>query len=221
MIVLLAGSSGLVGSHTLPELLNNKSISKIILIVRSKQAVSDPRIIQVVTSFDQLSSVDLSSFGVDHIDAAICALGSTIKMAGSKSEFKKIDCFYVLAFAELAKKFGAKKFSVISALGANAASPVFYNKVKGEMEEGLSKLHFDTLTIIRPSLLLGERRESDKRLAEKFFIKLSPILNQTLVGPLKKYRGIEAKKVASHLANSLKSEERGLVFIENEQMISI
>lgn len=217
MNVLLAGASGLIGHHALHNLLEDRSISKIIVVARTELDIQNEKIVQVITSFDQLDKIELN----ERIDAGLCALGSTIRKAGSQGEFKKIDCTYVLSFAEFAQKYGAKKFSVISALGANSASPVFYTKVKGEMEEGLSQFNFQTLTIIRPSLLLGERRGSDKRLGEKFFIKLSPILNHTMIGPLKKYRGIEAKKVASHLTNSLRSEERGHVIIENEQMLSI
>jgi hypothetical protein len=87
------------------------------------------------------------------------------------------------------------------------------------MEEGLRAMNFKTLTIIRPSLLIGERKEV--RVAEKFFIKLSPILNKTMIGPLKKYRGIEAHKVAAFLTESVSNQESGVVIIENSQMLAI
>jgi len=117
--------------------------------------------------------MNLLDYGVDHIDVALCALGSTIKKAGSVEAFKKVDCSLVLSVAEFAKRFGASQFSVISALGADKNSGIFYNKVKGEMEEGLRAMSFELLTIIRLSLLLGERKE--KRMAVKIFIKISPI----------------------------------------------
>jgi len=219
MKVLLAGASGLVGNHTLDYLIEDDSVSTIVLLVRSKLLLSHAKIIQIVTNFDQLDTVSLGDYGLDSVDSALCALGSTIKKAGSQKAFHTIDCSYVLNFAEFASKYGAKKFAVISALGADSKSSVFYNRVKGEMEDGLKKKNFETLTIIRPSLLLGERKEH--RPAEKFFIHISPMINKTLIGPLKKYRGIEAKKVASHLARSIHSQERGHVIIENDQMLSI
>lgn len=219
MIVLLAGASGLVGSHTLELLLADTKVSKVVVPCRSPLKLKNAKLIEVCTGLDHLSALDLRQHGVDHIDAALCALGTTIKKAGTQSEFKKVDYGYVLAVAALAKKYQAKKFAVVSALGADPRSSVFYNRTKGEMEEGLKALSFETLTILRPSLLIGERKEV--RHAEKFFIKLSPILNRTMIGPLKKYRGIEAKKVASHLAGSIHSQERGHVIIENNQMLSI
>jgi len=219
MKVLLAGASGLVGNHALESLIEDETVTAIVLLVRSKLLLSHAKIIQIVTNFDQLDSVSLLDYGFGSVDCALCALGSTIKKAGSQKAFQTVDCSYVLNFADFAQKNGAKKFAVISALGADSKSPVFYNRIKGEMEEGLKKRNFETLTLIRPSLLLGERKEH--RPAEKFFIQISPLINKTLIGPLKKYRGIEAKKVASYLARSIHSQERGHVIIENDQMLSI
>lgn len=217
--VLLAGSSGLVGGLALKKLLDDPMVEKIILVSRTRQEHLNPKIIQIITSLDLLDLVDINSFGVNRIDVGLCALGSTIKKAGSREEFKKVDKDFVLNTARFAKKFGARAFSVVSALGANGRSPVFYNQVKGEMENGLRELNFDQLTIIRPSLILGERTEV--RRAEKFFIKLSPLLNATLVGPLRKYRGIEAHVIARHLAGSVTSNFLGVTVIENAEMLTI
>ncbi len=219
MKVLLAGASGLVGNHTLEFLIDDALVTDIVLLVRSKLLLSHVKITQIVTNFDQLETLSLQDYGIDRIDSALCALGSTIKKAGSQKAFHMIDCSYVLNFADFARKYGATSFAAVSALGADSRSTVFYNRVKGEMEEGLKRKSFDTLTIIRPSLLLGERKEH--RPAEKFFIQISPLINKTLIGPLKKYRGIEAKKVASYLARSIHSQERGHIIVENDQMLSI
>lgn len=219
MIVLLAGASGLVGGHTLEFLLEDSSVTKIVALVRTSLKIKHEKLLEIKADLDHLEEIELRSFQLDHVDAALCALGTTIKKAGSQSEFKKVDCQFVLAIAAFARKYEAKKFAVVSALGADSRSAVFYNRTKGEMEEGLKKAAFETLTILRPSLLIGERKE--KRPAEKFFIKISPVLNRTMIGPLKKYRGIEAKKVASHLARSIHTQERGHVIIENDQMLSI
>lgn len=219
MKVLLAGASGLVGNHTLEYLLEDSAVTQIVLLLRSKLLLSHAKVTQIVTNFDQLDTISLKDYGVGHIDCALCALGSTIKKAGSQQVFQMIDCSYVLNFADFARKNGAAKFAVISALGADSRSSVFYNRVKGEMEEGLKRKEFGTLTIIRPSLLLGERNEH--RPAEKLMMTISPLINKTLIGPLKKYRGIEAKKVASYLARSIHSQERGHVIVENDQMLVI
>ncbi len=217
--VLLAGASGLVGGHALDLLLEQNDVDKIIIVARRSQNLKSPKIVEVIGELSELHEKDLRSYGVDHIDVGLCALGSTIKKAGSKEAFKKVDKDYVLEAGKFSKRFGAQSFSVISSLGADKDSPIFYNKTKGEMEEGLRAMNFKTLTIIRPSLLIGERKEV--RVAEKFFIKLSPILNKTMIGPLKKYRGIEAHKVAAFLTESVSNQESGVVIIENSQMLAI
>jgi len=217
--ILLAGSSGLVGSLALKNLLADSDVGKIILVSRTKQDISNDKILQIIGSLDLLDTVNLSDYGIEHIDAGLCALGSTIKKAGGKEAFKKVDKDFVENVAIFAKKFGAKQFAVISALGADPKSSIFYNQVKGEMEEGLKKLNFSKLTIIRPSLILGERKEV--RSAERFFIKISPFLNASLIGPLKKYRGIEAKKVASYLSGSVHKKTSGVIILENAQLLNL
>lgn len=217
--ILLAGSSGLVGSFALKNLLSDARVGKIILVSRTSQDISNPKIIQIIGSLDLLDSVDLANYGVDRIDAGLCALGSTIKKAGDKESFKKVDKDFVINIAKFSKRFGSNQFAVISALGADSKSPFFYNQVKGEMEEGLRALNFSKLTIFRPSLLLGERKEV--RGAERFLNKISPFLSTTLIGPLKKYRGIEAHRVAAHLTEVIFNETSGVVIIENSEMLNI
>ena len=217
--ILLAGSSGLVGGFALKNLLSDSSVDHIILVSRTAQNINHPKIIQVIGSLDLLDSVDLKDYGIDHLDAGLCALGSTIKKAGGKEEFKKVDKDFVVNVAVFAKKFGASQFAVISALGADKKSSIFYNQVKGEMEESLRDYRFANLTIIRPSLILGERKEV--RGAERFFIKISPFLSATFIGPLKKYRGIEAHKVASYLTEAIHNKNLGDMIIENSEMLNI
>jgi uncharacterized protein YbjT (DUF2867 family) len=217
--IILAGSSGLVGSFALKNLLRDARVGRIILVSRTSQDISNPKIIQIICSLDQLDSVDLADYGVDRIDAGLCSLGSTIKKAGNKEAFKKVDKNFVINVAEFSKKFGSGQFAVISALGADSKSPFFYNRVKGEMEAALNALNFSKLTIIRPSLILGERREI--RGTERFFNKISPFLSTTLIGPLKKYRGIEAHRVATYLTDSIFIETTGSMIIENSEMLNI
>lgn len=217
--IILAGSSGLVGSYTLNNLLKDARIGKIILVSRTSQDISNHKIIQIIGSLDLLDSVNLMDYGVDHVDAGLCALGSTMKKAGNKEAFKKVDKDFVLNVAKFSKRFGSNQFLVISALGADSKASFFYNQVKGEMEEELLVMNFSKLTIFRPSLILGERKEV--RGAERFLNKISPFLATTLVGPLKKYRGIEASIIAAHLTGAIFNQMSGVTIIENSEMLNI
>ena len=143
------------------------------------------------------------------VDTAFCCLGSTIKQAGSQEAFRAIDHDLVLAFAERARALGARHLLVISALGADANSTVFYNKVKGEMEQALRAQGWPQLTIVRPSLLLGARQEF--RLGER----LAAPFMRWLPG---KYRGIEATVLARALWRLALEEDAGTRVIESDQL---
>ena len=141
------------------------------------------------------------------MDSIVCCLGTTIKKAGSQQQFRKVDLGYPLKAAELGRSQGARAFILMSAIGASSSSTIFYNRVKGELEDSLRELSYPYLSIYHPSLLLGDRREH--RTAEALGIKAMPLVNRLLIGPLDKYRGIEAKTVASAMVNetcSLASE---------------
>ena len=128
----------------------------------------------------------------------IC-LGTTIKKAGSQSEFKKVDFDYCLSFAKKAREVGATKISLISSVGANPYANNFYLKTKGEVEEEIKKIDFQAINIFRPSLLLGQRDES--RFLEKIGQNLSSFINFFLIGHLRKYRSVKASNVAYCMAN--------------------
>ena len=132
----------------------------------------------------------------DHI--YIC-LGTTIKKAGSQSEFKKVDFDYCVSFAKKAREAGATKISLVSSVGANPYVKNFYLKIKGEVEEEIKKIDFHYINIFRPSLLLGSREEN--RFLEKIGQNLSPFLNFFLIGSLRKYRSIKSSNVAYCMAN--------------------
>ncbi len=194
MNVIIAGASGLIGGHLLEGLLADAKFEKVTSLVRragSRAAAKlDAKLIEQIVDFGSLDGVSLPSAQV-----AFCCLGTTIKKAGSKDAFRAVDHDAVLGFARAAKRAGVSKFIVVTALGADAKSPVFYNRVKGEIERDLTGVGFDSLVVFRPSLLLGERAES--RAAEKIAIKLAPIWSPLLIGPLATYRPIEAERVAS------------------------
>ena len=123
-----------------------------------------------------------------------CCLGTTIKKAGSQEAFRTIDHTLVITIAELMRKQGAGQFLVISSMGADSNSKVFYNRTKGEMEEAVKEIGYPCLRILRPSLLLGKREEF--RFGEKIGLILTPLLKPFLIGSLKKYAPVEAESVA-------------------------
>lgn len=187
---LIAGASGLVGGHLLRQLLEHADYARIVALVRRPLAFSHPKLEQVVVDFAALEKVtaDLKC------DDAFCCLGTTIKEAGSRENFRAVDHVAVLAFAWAAQRNGARRFFVVSSLGANADSRIFYSRVKGEMEEALMVLGFGTLAIFQPSLLLGVR--SKPRLGERLWAKVMWLLDPLLFGGLRKLRAIEAEVVA-------------------------
>lgn len=188
MRVLIAGATGLVGSHLLRMLLEHEQVTEVVALGR-RPLSPHPKLTSKIVTFEHMS-------GTDHgqIDVAFSCLGTTIKTTGSKEAFKKVDHDYVIEFARAARIAGAKCFVAISALGAEEGSKVFYNKVKGQTEDDLQNIEFDSLVILRPSLLLGER--SEVRPLEKIAVSLAPVLSAVLVGPLEKYKPVLAEKVA-------------------------
>jgi uncharacterized protein YbjT (DUF2867 family) len=168
----------------------------------------------VISTFDKIER-ELANVQVDDV---YCCLGTTIKKAGSQEMFKKIDLDLVVTIAELMKKQGAEQFLVISAMGADRNSKVFYNRTKGEMEAALQELAYPSLHIIRPSLLLGPREEF--RLGEKVAVMLTPLLKLFLRGPLNKYRPVEARKVAQFMVNVAQEELVAGVHVYESNLIA-
>ena len=175
--ILLAGATGLTGEHLLDRLLSEPTISRVLAPSRSPLAEHAHLDNPVGQLRDLLPQLD------GRIDAAFCCLGTTIRQAGSQEAFRAVDQELVMAFARRARELGTRHLLVISALGADPRSSVFYNRVKGETEEALQAMGWPQLTIVRPSLLLGPRREF--RLGERL---AAPLL-RWIPG---KYRGIEA-----------------------------
>lgn len=195
-MALIAGATGLIGSHCLDELLSSDRYSKVIAVGRRKLSREHDKLVSLVVDFDQLDNVDeLANF-----DDAFCCLGTTIKKAGSKENFKKVDYTYVINFASLAKKAGATRFMVVSAIGADAKSSVFYNQVKGEMENSLKDLNIPQTHIFEPSLLLGDREEF--RLGERIGEVVMKLARPVLRGGLSKYRAIHAADVAKAMVRA-------------------
>lgn len=203
MKCIVAGGTGLVGSQLVANLLKEDRVTTVASLVRSEVPMRKTKLNLLRVDFELLERTALPA-----ADVAFCCLGTTIKKAGSPEAFSKVDHDYIIKFAEVCKNNGVKKFLVVSALGADPNSKIFYNKVKGRTEEDLKKIGFEELVIFQPSLLLGERKES--RPAERIAQIMSPFLKAVMVGPLAKSRPIEARKVAEamRLAAFIKSGER-------------
>lgn len=190
---LIVGATGLIGGYCLQTILNDPVYSQVTALVRKPLLVKHRKLKEVIANFSNLDQT-LSTITANDI---YCCLGTTIKKAGSQEAFRKIDFSLVVTVAELMKKQGAEQFLVISAMGADRNSKVFYNRVKGDMEESVKGLGYPCLRIIRPSLLLGPRAEF--RLGEKIAILLSPLWKLLLIGTLKKYTPVEAESVAQFM----------------------
>ena len=189
-VALIAGSTGLVGDFVLAYMLEYGYYSKVIALQRGKAAYTHPRLVTIETDFTDLDKLDLPP-----VTDVFCCLGTTIKKAGSKDAFRQVDFQYPLNLAHLAIKLGAAHFMIITAMGANEKSFFFYNRVKGEIENRLTALTaLPRLSIIRPSLLVGKRKE--QRLGEGIGSALATVLNPLMVGKLKRYQAIKAIDVA-------------------------
>jgi len=196
---IIAGASGLIGRELIQKLVNSDQYQIIYSLVRKKSGFIHEKIREMIIDFDKLGQLKFE----EPVDDVFCTLGTTMKQAGSREKFKKVDYEYVVALANLAKQAGASKFLVISSMGADPKSSVFYSQVKGMTEETLKNIGFKQLVILRPSLLLGER--SEKRIAERwsgFFLKaLNPLIPDN-------YKAIPAERVAeSMLKMALKSTD--------------
>ncbi|EJY1763475.1 NAD-dependent epimerase/dehydratase family protein [Klebsiella oxytoca] len=203
--VLITGATGLVGGHLLRMLLNAPGVQSVAAPTRRPLAdisgVFNPHDPQLTDALAQV---------VDPIDIVFCCLGTTRREAGSKEAFVHADYTLVIDTALVGKKLGAQHMLVVSAMGANAHSPFFYNRVKGEMEEALIAQQWPRLTIARPSMLIGEREK--KRAGETLF---APLFN-LLPGNLK---SIEARDVASALlAEALSPTQEGVQILSSSQL---
>jgi uncharacterized protein YbjT (DUF2867 family) len=177
--VLVAGATGLVGSHILQRLLQDDTVSEVHLLSRRDLTFQHPKLHLLRVDFSHLPKLP-------QLDEIYLALGTTIKQAGSRQAFEAIDLDANLAVANAGLAAGAKRIGLVSAIGANVDSMLFYNRIKGELEAELSTLPFDTLVIARPSFLLGDRAalNQPQRRAEKLGIAMfklfAPLLPKNL-----------------------------------------
>ncbi|MFC0213739.1 oxidoreductase [Paenibacillus chartarius] len=202
---LVAGATGLVGQELVRQLLAGGSCGKVIALVRRELAIEHPSLVQLRVDYERLEE---SAAGIDMKEADVyCALGTTIRTAGSQAAFRKVDYDYPLELGRLAKRQGAGQLLVVSSMGADARSRIFYSRVKGELEEALRGLGLPTLSLFRPSLLLGERAEF--RLGERVGAVLSRGLSFAMAGPLARYKPIHARDVAAGMIAAARKAQPG------------
>ena len=205
---LLLGATGLTGSLLLQQLLQDAYYKKVIVYSRKSLNIQHQKLQEIIINFDTIDTA------VEANDI-FCCLGTTIKKAGSKTAFEKVDFEYPLNIAQLQKNAGSEKFLVITAMGASANSSIFYSMVKGKLEKELQFLHFSSLYIFRPSLIIGNRKE--KRIGERIALILSTIINPLLIGSLAKYKSVTAVAIAKAMIFSAKENKQGnQIILSNE-----
>jgi len=203
-IALLAGASGLAGGYALDALLGAPEIGRVIAVSRRALKREHPRLANRIVQFERLET---QLQGVS-CDVALCALGTTLRQAGSQAAFRAVDIDCVLAFARAAKAGNARRFVVISSVGADPATQNFYLRTKGEMEQQLQALRFESLDILQPSLLLGWRREI--RPLELAATLVLPLVNPLLVGKYRPYRAISARTLGAAMLGATRTGRRGV-----------
>lgn len=211
---LLAGATGLIGSQLLLLLLSSERYAKVIVVGRKAVPISHPKLMQVVTELDKLEDVRLKLIA----DDVFCCLGTTMAQAGSKKAFFKVDFSYVVQLAALAAGNFAAQFLVVSSMGADAESHIYYSRVKGEMEAAVQQAPFRAIHIFRPSLLLGERAQP--RLGERLGAMGLRLLRPLLRGPLRQYRPVAGAAVAAAMLQAAEDGGSGVRVHEAAELLA-
>ena len=211
----LIGASGLIGSHLLQLLLKDNTFSTVKIIVRRPQLLRDPKLQEIVIDFEDKKALEQAIAGSAVVFSAVGTTQKKVK--GDKNAYRKVDFDIPVNAAKAAAKFGVYSFSLVSSVGANAANNNnFYLKLKGIVEEAVSKESIPQLHIMRPSMLLGDRKE--KRIGESIAAVLMPIFSIFLFGKFAKYKAIKAEDVAKAMLQASKSPVKGIHIYEYEEI---
>ena len=206
---LLAGSTGLIGNQLLTLLLEDNQYIAVKAISRNALSLRHPKLENLVLDFNRLSE-QYERLKADHV---FCCLGTTMHKAGSKEAFRKVDFDYPLELAKITRNLGANQFLLITALGADKNSGIFYNRVKGEIEEAIAKIGFTSFHIFRPSLLLGPREE--RRGGEGKIKAVYRLLGWAIP---QKYKAIESVNVARAMVHYGKQNQPGTFIHESNEL---
>ena len=210
-IPCVAGSSGLVGSYLVENL--SKLYPKVISISRRKIKFSKKNISNVIVDFDNLENDNI----LKEIDHLYIALGTTRKKAGSAKNFEKVDYHYCINLARIASDYGVKRISVVSSVGSNSKSNLLYPRTKGKLEEELAKLSFDHVSIMKPGIILGNRKES--RIFEQIAKYIFSIVSPLLFGSLKKYKSIHANDISKAMIYQVSCGKNGVFQLEFQKLM--
>lgn len=207
--IALLGATGLVGRHCLELLADDRAFDRVVVVARRRFGeATAPRVQGHLIDFDQLEA-HADIFAVDQV---ICALGTTIKAAGSKERFRAVDYDIPIAAARMALRKGARHFLLVSSIGATASSRFFYLRVKGELEDALRTLGFRSVTIVRPSVLLGDRGEF--RVGEEIAKRFGSLVPG-------RWRPVHARDVAQALVRSAKADVPGMHILESDEIVQV
>jgi uncharacterized protein YbjT (DUF2867 family) len=209
---LIIGSTGFVGSYLIQELFNSPNFDSVIVLVRRSVFDSNPKLREIIFDFENKDAIN----DLEPVNHVFCCLGTTIKTAGSKDAFRFVDYELPLRFAQWAEKIKADSFSIVTAMGANSDSSIFYNRTKGELEDEIKKLSISIIQIFQPSLIMGPRKEP--RFGELIIKGLMTVINPIMIGPLKKYRGIHAKTIARGMVFHLDNSGQGVSVFESDKI---
>lgn len=212
MKIVIIGGTGLIGQEVVKLACNDVYFTQINALVRNPLLLSHPKINEVIVNFDRLSDYKSTFEG----QALICTLGTTKKQSPKKEAYRKIDLTYTLVACKIALQNGFEQVHLISSIGANEKSSVFYPSLKGEIEREISALCFPSTFIYRPSLLLGKRKNN--RVIETLSKVFLSIINPILIGAFKKYRGIAAEQIAKKILNEIKNKKAGIHYFESNEI---
>jgi len=205
---LIAGATGLIGAALLSRMLAEGRYMRITVIARRPLAIGDARIDVHVRDFEALDELARDKPNAFAVTDIFCCLGTTMAKAGSKAAFERVDLHYVETLARLGAAAEASRFLLVSAVGASSASPFYYNRVKGHAEAAVTRQGFGCVEIVRPSLLLGERKE--RRPGEAIRQRVAPLVAPVLTGAARRYRPIRADAVADRMLALAGRERAGI-----------
>ncbi|NJN24736.1 MAG: NAD-dependent epimerase/dehydratase family protein [Cyclobacteriaceae bacterium] len=207
---IVAGATGLVGGFVVHHLTQSHIFDEVVVLVRPGSNLHLDGVTIQEVDYDRLE--DFSD--VLKADTVFCCLGTTMKKAGSKANFYKVDFTYPHQLARITYQHGATQFSLVSSSGASEKSLFYYSRVKGEIETAVCQIDFEKIDIFRPSLLLGKRPE--KRPGENAGAVVAKLVNPFLVGSAKKYRAIQAETVAIAMVAVAEDQNRGVRILESD-----
>ena len=207
------GSTGFVGSHLLSELLNSSDYRQVIAVARKSLNITHPKLKTVIGDYNSLASVK-SEIAADEI---FIALGTTKKNSPNEADYYQVDHDYPVLAARIAKERGAKSVFLVTAVGANPNSKVFYVRTKGETERDVIALNFEHTHIFRPSMITGNRKENRSRL-EAALMRFWSALNPLLIGKADKYKGMTGEEIAKAMVQSAKNQTEKLKIYHWKEM---